>query len=340
VINMNRITKSFRLSLDELEDRQTPAFMVVGVVQDGAAKVEALDNTGHLVFQVPVPGTFPGGIRTVSGDITGDGTPDIVVVPGPGASSNAILIDGFTRGMIGTLSPFGDFTGGMFASTGDLTGDGVDDIVLTPDLGGGPRVVIIRGGDFQTIGNFFGIDDPNFRGGARTALGDINGDTQADLFVAAGFGGGPRVSVYDGAALGLGLFVHPVNDFFVFESTLRNGVFIASGDVNGDGVADVVLGGGPGGGPRVEVLSGSILRTLGSDAAQAVPLMNFFAGDVNQRSGVHVAARDATGDAKADILTGSGGSGEVLGFRALDGLQLFDITLTDDNASANGVYVG
>ena len=46
--------------------------------------------------------------------------------------------------------------------------------------------------------NFFGIDDPNFRGGARAAVGDVNADGTPDLAVAAGFAGGPRVALFDG----------------------------------------------------------------------------------------------------------------------------------------------
>src|SRR5436309_983172 len=73
----------------------------------------------------------------------------------------------------------------------------------------------------------------------------------------AGCGGGPRLAVFGGASLGAGRTPAKLfGDRFVFEQTLRNGVFVAAGDVDGDGFADVVVGGGPGGGPRVFALSG------------------------------------------------------------------------------------
>jgi hypothetical protein len=158
--------------------------------------------------------------------------------------------------------------------------------------------------------SFFGIDDPAFRGGARAAVGDFNGDGTPDLAVAAGFNGGPRVSLYAGKSV-FGTPTRLVNDFFAFTgpdaTTLRNGVFVAAGDVDGDGFADLIAGGGPGGGPRVLTISGRILMTAGVAAAQAAPLMNFFvAGNEADRGGVRVAAVDSDGGNRADVVVGSG----------------------------------
>ena len=98
-------------------------------------------------------------------------------------------------------------------------------------------------------------------------MGNSNGPRTADRsrwdFVGRG---GPK-------GLGLAIFMPPklVGDFFVFEPTLRNGVFVAAGDLNGDGKAEVVFGGGPGGGPRVMALDGAAVVR-----GQQTPVVNIF----------------------------------------------------------------
>ena len=160
---------------------------------------------------------------------------------------------------------------------------------------------IISGRTGQTLVDFFGIEDPNFRGGARTAMGDVNGDGTPDLIVAAGFGGGPRVAVWDGASLIAGTPTRLTPDFFAFEETLRNGVYVAVGDLDGDGKAEVITGAGPGGGPRVLAFSGDALLN-----AQQTPMVDFFAGNIDNRGGIRVAGVNLDNDDIIDVVVGDG----------------------------------
>ncbi len=245
---------------------------------------------------------YTGGARVSTADFDGDGVPDIVVGTGPGVPTQVIVTNGVTLKEMFRIQPFeASFTGGVYVTAGDVTGDGIPELIITPDEGGGPRVRVFNGNGFGIIADFFGIDDVNFRGGARAAVGDINGDKVGDLIVAAGFGGGPRVAGYDGRSLGTGSPVKLFADFFAFEQGLRNGIFVAAGDVDGDGKAELIAGGGPGGGPRVTIFSGNALLSNAQ-----LPIGDFFAGDPNSRGGVRVAVKDLDGDKRADIITGSG----------------------------------
>ncbi len=276
----------------------------VGADANGPATVTVYNPDQSVATTLTLFLSTSGGVRVAEADFNGDGIPDLAVGTGPGAVAEVKVYDGATGATLFDILPFeSSFTGGVFVAAGDVNGDGKADLAITPDEGGGPRVRVFDGAkNFAQINDFFGIDDPNFRGGARAAVGDINGDGRSDVVVAAGFGGGPRVAFYDGAQLGPTGGPKLVGDFFVFEQSLRNGVFIASGDLNGDGYADIIAGGGPGGGPRVFALSGKDL--VQSDTQ--TPVANFFAGDVNSRGGIRVSVKNLDGDAKADLVVGAG----------------------------------
>ena len=81
----------------------------------------------------------------------------------------------------------------------------------------------------------------------------------------------------------------------------------ANAAVRGVGVAELVLGGGPGGAPRVFVLSGRKIAAGDVDAAQAAVVANFFAaGDAANGGGVRVPATGLDGDDPADVAVGRG----------------------------------
>ncbi|OWK42924.1 DUF4347 domain-containing protein [Fimbriiglobus ruber] len=271
----------------------------------GTPGTVTLYNPDQSVVNTLTPfGTgFTGGVRVASADFNGDGTADIVVGTGPGVVTQVEVLDGKTGAVLFSVQPFeSSFTGGVFVAVGDLTGSGYPDLIITPDEGGGPRVRVFDGKSFALVADFFGIQDTSFRGGAQAAVGDITGSGYGDLVVAAGYGGGPRVAAYDGRSVIAGKPTKLFGDFFAFESSVRNGVNLAVGDVNGDGKADIVVGGGAGSSPRVAIFDGASLvtsHTLVEDA-------DFFAGDPNSRNGIRVAIKNLDGDQYADLVTGSG----------------------------------
>src|SRR5262249_7094336 len=122
------------------------------------------------------------------------------------------------------LAPFEPtFLGGVHVGAGDVTGDGVPDVLVAPGTSGGPRVQVYDGHTGAKVLDQFAYNDPNFRGGGDVAAGDFNGDGHADIVFGTGNGGGPRVTVLDGANPTSTLW-----DFFAFDSSLRGGVHVAA----------------------------------------------------------------------------------------------------------------
>jgi hypothetical protein len=156
-----------------------------------------------------------------------------------------------------------------------------------------------------------------FRGGVRVAVGDVNADLIEDLVVAPGPGGGPVIKVVDGRTGQI------VQSFFAYESSFMGGAYVATGDVNGDGFVDIIVGAGEGGGPRVMVFSGR----------DGTLLYNFFAYDESFRGGVQVASADVDGDGFADIIVGAGlgGGPHVMIFSGRDGSLLLTFFAYDES---------
>ena len=282
---------------------------------------------------------FQGAVRTVTADVNGDGTLDVILGTGPGGGSQIRILNGKTlTDLVPQFMAFeSSFNGGVYLAAADFDGDGRAEIIVSPDQGGGPRVktVGLQGSVIQTRADFFGINDSNFRGGARVAAGDVNKDGRPDLIVAAGIGGGPRVSIIDGNSVLNNTPRNLTADFFAFDPTLRNGVYVTIGDMNNDGFGDLIFGAGPGGGPRVRALSSQSLITSGVQT----PLADVFVGDVNQRGGVRVSAKDLNGDGQIEIVTGSGTGNQVQVLNA-NGLTPAGSLIPFSTNEIDGIYVG
>ena len=163
------------------------------------------------------------------------------------------------------------------------------------DAGGLPQVRLFDALTGSVKGDFLAYDSA-FRGGVHVAVGDVNGDGVPDYVTAPGAGGGPHIEAFNGRDLSL------LASFLAYDPVFKGGVNVAVGDVNGDGIADIITGAGTGGGPHVRVFD-----VIGSTPAQiAGPLGSFFAYDANFRGGVNVAAGNLDGVGGDELITGAG----------------------------------
>jgi hypothetical protein len=311
---------------------------VTGADAGGGPEVKLFDaatGKAKLDFMAYSP-YFTGGVRVALGDIYNTGIPDIITVPGPTGGPDVRIFDGTTGQKVFEFMAFDPhFTGGLFVTVADFNGDGYADIAIGADAGGGPQIKIFSGkgiasGSLQVLASFYAYS-PYFNGGVRLATGDINGDGTPDLIAAPGPGGGPDVRVFDGAHLSQANYhTDIIREFMAYSPYFNGGVYLASGDVNGDGKVDIITGAGAGGGPQVSVFSGldsSLLET-------------FMAYSPYFNGGVRVGyALDQ--DGHGDILTaaGTGGGPHV---QVLDGLSLtaIDGFYAYNPAFNGGVFIG
>jgi serralysin len=133
--------------------------------------------------------------------------------------------------------------------------------------------------------------DAAYRGGLYVSTGDINGDNQKDIVVASGIGARSHIKVFDGKTGA------ETASFYAFEEGFTGGSTVAVGDTDGDGVAEIVVGKGPGSEPLVRIFQQS--------AAGWSQRSEFLAFDRLFRGGVYVAVGDIGGDHRIEIAVGA-----------------------------------
>jgi hypothetical protein len=271
-------------------------------------------------------------VHVATGDVTGDGVPDVVtgmtpVVSFTGLPNSAEPVKVFDGTTLGTRHPTpvaefhpygGSFTGGCHVACADLDGDGHAEVIVCKDEGGVGRVMVFSGADLAAgtataVADFDGIDgDPAATAGAQVAAGDLNADGTPDVLVGAA--NGPRVAAFDGTTLQAGetpgkLF----GDFFAFDpATHPGGIHVAVSDLDADGHGEL-LAGSLTGAPRLVCLDGEDVITSG--AATLTRWWDEPFGDRSNAGGLRLVGKDLDGDSRGDLVLSHGTGGRVTTIR-------------------------
>jgi hypothetical protein len=222
---------------------------------------------------------FIGGDYIVKKDLDLDGIIETVI-----ARKNKIEIYK-NDNLLKSFYPYTEnYKGDVSFNLGDLDGDGDFEIVTGVANGGGPHVRMFDGrGNLINVG-FFAYDK-NFRGGVNITCGDLDGDGRDEIMTGANYGGGPHVRIFNGQ----GELKYP--GFFAYDKNFRGGVNLASGDVDGDGLDEIITGMGRGGNSTIKVFD-----ALGK-------LKNEFIGlEYTDGRGLQVFSNDFDGDGVDEVL--------------------------------------
>ncbi len=231
-------------------------------------------------------------------DVNGDGFADVLV--GAEGSNTAYLYQGSSSGAPMTpnttlTGPSGSMRYGISAkSAGDLNGDGFADVIVGDDMSNKVYIYLGSAMGLSTTPTILTGPAMNQFGFAVSSAGDVNGDGYADVLI--GTYTTNTAYVYLGSASGLS--ATPTLLTGAMGSISFGSSVASAGDVNGDGFADVIVGGPTG--------ASVFLGSSGGVSTTAMPL-TVPTGSIQFGSSVS-SAGDVNGDGYADILVGTFGS--------------------------------
>ncbi|MBI4257293.1 S8 family serine peptidase [Candidatus Uhrbacteria bacterium] len=267
--------------------QNNPESFVVAQGKGAEPIVRRVNGQGEILVEfLAYSAAFRGGVRLAMGDVDGDGEVEIVTGAGPSGGSQVRIfdLDGNVERQFFALDE-GD-RNGIFVATGDVNGDGVDEILVTTDQGGTGQVRI-----FNQYGHLKGAIFPFGRttSPVRVTVANVDADTQEEIISTLGWDGDGKIIIHDGTG-------RYVNSFTALGGVTAQS--IGHADIDGDGIEEVIVVAGSGHVPKVHVYN-----------QKGVLLKSFFAFPFEFREGVEIVAGDIDRNGSFEIYVTASGAG-------------------------------
>ncbi len=183
--------------------------------------------------------------------------------------------------------PFGGtYFGRVSIASGDIDGDGSDEIIIGAGQQEDPLVKVFSKEGLELY--MFTAYHPMFRQGLNIAACDLDNDGKAEIITGAREGGGPHVRVFN-PITGT---IWNNTEFFAYDASFRGGTYVACGNVDEDADIEIVTGPGISGGPHLKVFS-----------SEGTLKYERFVGSMPSNSGLRVIVANMNRQGPSEIVT-------------------------------------
>ena len=287
-------------STDETSDETSDfegtqdSYMVLGARAGSAPWVNVwrADGVAYASF-LAFGESFTGGVQVAVDDLNDDNSIEVVATPGVGGGPQ-VRVFTVSGALINDFFAYDESSRqGVSATLGDVTGDGVEEIVTAVGAGVSNDVIVFDQ-DGTELSRF---TVEGFQEGTRfvVSVADVDNDWEKEIIIAAQ-NKEPRIAIYNSD-------VTRLVDFLAYASTMDAGLTLSSGDFDGDARDEIAVGPLTGGAGHVRIFNyiGALWK-------------EFFITEVTDGGGANIAVADIDVDGQWDIVTaphGHAGSVQV-----------------------------
>jgi hypothetical protein len=207
--------------------------IITAPMAGGGPHIRVFSKSGNLVSEFfAYASNFTGGVNVAVGDVDGDGQDEIITAPMAGGGPH-IRVFSKSGNLVSEFFAYdASFDGGVNVAVGDISNNGMAEIVLAPISKHVSEIKVFNYKNSQKASWL--AYDTDMRSGVNISIADVNNDNWPEIVTVPAKDYAPQVKMFN-------IRGRLKSEFLAFNSYLTNGVRVLAGDISGDSLPEVLV---------------------------------------------------------------------------------------------------